>query len=98
MQFLERNRGNVPGGKYIVKLLDDFLHTGPNGTHQCLVFELLGPSVDMVLQDYHISGDQLEPDTILRLSEQLLEGISAIHESGLGHGGRMTPIDLLSLY
>ena len=29
--------------EYIVQLLGDFLHEGPNGCHQCLVIELLGP-------------------------------------------------------
>ena len=49
---------------YIVHLLDDFLHQGPNGSHQCLVFELLGPSVDAVVADYGEFGDRLEPETI----------------------------------
>jgi serine/threonine-protein kinase SRPK3 len=81
------SQGNL-SSKYIVQLLDCFTHQGPNGIHQCLVFELLGPSVGRVLEDYHGSGDQLEPATILRLSEQLLEGISFIHGAGLGHGGK----------
>ena len=33
------------GRENIIQLLDDFEHEGPNGTYQCLVFELLGPSV-----------------------------------------------------
>lgn len=48
----------------IVQLLEDFLHQGPNGCHQCLVFELLGPSVDAVARDYHEFGDRLETWTL----------------------------------
>ena len=73
--------------KHIVQLLDDFLHQGPNGIHQCLVFVLLGPTVDMVVSDYHTVGDHLEPETILRLSEQLLQAIDFLHEIGYIHGG-----------
>ena len=73
--------------KYIVQLLDHFFHQGPNGTHQCLVFELLGPTVDTVVQMVHEVGDVLEPETILRISEQLLEAIAFIHEIGYAHGG-----------
>ena len=75
---------------YIVQLLDDFLHRGPNGTHQCLVFELLGPTLDMVTSDYSDYDDpdlRLEPDTVLRLSQQLLNAIAFVHKTGYGHGG-----------
>lgn len=77
------------GSKYIVQLLDEFLHQGPNGSHQCLVFELLGPSVDAVIADYCQAGDCLEPKTILRMSEQLLQAIAFVHGVGYAHGGMM---------
>ena len=76
--------------QYIVQLLDNFLHRGPNGTHQCLVFELLGPTLDMVTSDYSDYDDpelRLEPDTVLRLSQQLLNAVAFMHEAGYGHGG-----------
>src|SRR5271155_733647 len=44
------------GSEHIVQLLDDFLHEGPNGCHQCLVFELLGPTVSIYVDDYHGMG------------------------------------------
>ncbi|KAI2944570.1 hypothetical protein CBS147321_4269 [Aspergillus niger] len=75
-----------PSAKYIVSVLDSFTHEGPNGTHLCIVFELLGPSVDKVVDDYYSFGDDLETDIILRMSEQLLEAVSLIHEAGMGHG------------
>ncbi|GKZ25988.1 hypothetical protein AbraIFM66951_001979 [Aspergillus brasiliensis] len=87
LQFLQEYGEGRPASKYIVSLLDDFIHQGPNGTHQCLVFELLGPSVGKVIDDYRSFGDTLEMDIILRMSEQLLEAISFIHKAGMGHGG-----------
>lgn len=74
---------------YIPKLLDYFTHTGPNGLHQCLVSELMGPSVDTVVADYHTGGDRLEAETILTVSRQLLQAIVSVHEAGYGHGGRV---------
>ncbi|OKL60833.1 hypothetical protein UA08_03752 [Talaromyces atroroseus] len=69
-----------------VQLLDDFTHHGPNGAHQCLVFELFGPPVDKVLHEYYESQERLETATILRMSKQLPEGVEFIHRSGMGHG------------
>jgi serine/threonine-protein kinase SRPK3 len=90
MQLLEeRSQGN-PCSKYIVQLLDFFVHRGPNGQHQCLVFELLGPTLNMVLLYYNMDDDveeNLTTKTIFRLSEQLLEAIELIHDTGMGHGG-----------
>ncbi|KAL9128243.1 MAG: hypothetical protein Q9175_007563 [Cornicularia normoerica] len=72
--------------KFTVELLDDFIHQGPNGSHQCLVFELLGPTLDKVISDYYEFKDPLEPETILRLSEQLLQAVVFLHEAGYVHG------------
>ena len=73
--------------KYIVQLLDEFQHEGPNGTHQCLVFELLGPCVDQVLSEHHDDGEPFEQNVILRMCEQLLEAVAFMHEAGFCHGG-----------
>lgn len=86
LRSLAMHSGGDLCSKHIVQLLDDFLHQGPNGIHQCPVFALLGPTVDMVVSDYHTVGDLLEPETILRLSEQLLQAIDFLHEVGYIHG------------
>ena len=51
LRHLEKHSQGSLSSNYIVQLLDSFMHEGPNGDHQCLVFELLGPSVDKVLAD-----------------------------------------------
>ncbi|KAK4039482.1 kinase-like domain-containing protein [Parachaetomium inaequale] len=70
----------------VVQLLDSFIHEGPNGKHQCLVFELLGPTVDGVALDYHEGGDSLEAETVLRITRQLLQALAAMHRAGYAHG------------
>ena len=59
------------------------------GGHQCLVFELLGPSISTVIQDYHKIGDFLEPGIMLKMSNQPLEAIAFLHRAGYAHGGMM---------
>ncbi|KAK9236605.1 kinase-like domain-containing protein [Lipomyces kononenkoae] len=86
LKDLERHsRGNL-SSNYIVQLLDSFTHEGPNGVHQCFVFELLGPSVDHVLADYHENHDKLCAETIIRMSTQLLKAVEFIHGTGMCHG------------
>lgn len=82
----EHSKGSL-GAKHIVQLLDDFFHEGPNGCHQCLVFELLGPTVNLSVYDYHREGERLDTETILKISTQLLEAVAFMHEAGYAHGG-----------
>ncbi|KAJ6108902.1 hypothetical protein N7512_008739 [Penicillium capsulatum] len=86
LKHLERHSHGGLSSNYIVQLLDSFTHEGPNGIHQCLVFELLGPSVDQVLADYHEGHDKLGAETIIRMSTQLLKAVSFIHGTGMCHG------------
>ncbi|KAJ5812377.1 hypothetical protein N7474_008678 [Penicillium riverlandense] len=76
LKFLERNSEESLCSHYIVRLLDSFSHEGPNGILQCLVYELLGPSVNKVLADYAERGDKLGSETILRISTQLLKSVA----------------------
>jgi serine/threonine-protein kinase SRPK3 len=55
------------------------------------VFELLGPTVDAVAREIYQGGDVLEPETILRMSKQLLQAITFLHEIGYAHGGMVDP-------
>ncbi|KAJ5920739.1 hypothetical protein N7454_009272 [Penicillium verhagenii] len=87
IRHLERECPGNLSSMYIVQLFDAFLHEGPNGVHQCLVLELLGPSVNHVLRDYSDSPDDpLEPEIILRISTQVIKAVRFIHSSGMCHG------------
>ncbi|KAJ5593375.1 hypothetical protein N7537_010279 [Penicillium hordei] len=79
-RLLERHSGVNLSSQYIVQLLDDFTQYGPNGAHQCLIFGLLGPTVDMVLAGYSEGKDKLEPEEILRMSTQLLRAIELVDD------------------
>jgi serine/threonine protein kinase len=79
--------------EYILDVLDVFIHGGPNGSHVCIVTELLGPSVHYVLADYGHGGDKLDREIIIRVATQILQGIAAIHEAGYAHGGKQIKIE-----
>ena len=72
---------------HLVQLLDSFVHQGPNGEHQCLVFEMLGPTVDAIVAQYNDNDILLDDTTILRIARQLLQSLTAIHRAGYAHGG-----------
>ena len=82
LQALAQSPSKNPGSKHIVWLLDDFSHKGPNGYHQCLVFELLGPTVKIVVNDAHYFGECLDTDIIIGISIQILEAVAVMHEAG----------------
>ena len=92
LQSLGAHSAGSLGAKYIVQLLDHFVHEGPNGSHQCLVLELLGPSINTVIQRYDGRKQQLAAKTILKMSKQLLQAVDFMHSTGFAHGG-MTEYD-----
>jgi hypothetical protein len=64
---------------------DFFIHGGSNGAHQCLIFDLLGPSLRKIIGSYgYEDGETLEPDVLLRISEQLLEALACLNDVNQG--------------
>ena len=98
LQLLKERSQESLYRKYIVQLFDSFVHQGPNGQHQCLVFELLGPTVARIIGEYNEADETIEPRVILRMSEQLLEAIEFIHDAGMGHGGNVKLYLLFSTF
>lgn len=98
LQDLSNN--SMTNEAYAVRLLDHFYHEGPNGRHQCLVFELLGPSLDCVITSYlplpfsesPPEDNRLDFGVILRVSKQLFSGLASLHERGIAHGGKSLQI------
>lgn len=87
LQALAQRANGSLSSHHIVHLLDFFSHAGPNGWHQCLVFELLGPTVDIIVNDAHEDGHRLDLEVALSISMQLLEAKLFVQESGYALGG-----------
>jgi hypothetical protein len=79
--------GASPSSGYFVHILDEFLHVGPNGCHQCLVFALLGPAVVVFLRNLFLEGALPNSHTVLGVTARLLHAVDYMHSIGYAHGG-----------
>ncbi|KAI9603945.1 hypothetical protein H4Q26_003554 [Puccinia striiformis f. sp. tritici PST-130] len=75
---------NHPGRRHVVSLLNSFRHRGPNGSHVCMVFEVLGENLLGLIKRYQYRG---VPEHIVRqISKQVLLGLDYLHrECGIIH-------------
>ena len=79
-----------PGYGHVLRLLDHFNHTGPNGTHLCVVTEALGPSIgDLLYPPWRQFTDSFRypKDLVREISKQALLALQYIHNAGIVHGG-----------
>ncbi|KAI9142780.1 kinase-like domain-containing protein [Paraphysoderma sedebokerense] len=75
---------NSPSRKYVVELLDHFKHRGPNGTHICMIFEVLGENLLSLIRRYHHQGVPVH--LVKQIAFQVLSGLDYLHrECGIIH-------------
>lgn len=84
-----------PGSRHLVQMLDYFQLEGPNGTHNCAVLELLGPSIPDLL-DARFRGERLPGKLAKNIAKQALLGLDVLHQYKIGHGGRLVFFDFLA--
>ncbi|PWZ13423.1 Serine/threonine-protein kinase SRPK [Zea mays] len=85
IEFLSEITKKDPSNcKCIIQLIDHFKHTGPNGQHICLVFELLGDSLLRLVQYNRYKGIGL--DRVRQICKSILVGLDYLHnELGIIH-------------
>ncbi|KAG2223227.1 hypothetical protein INT45_006108 [Circinella minor] len=66
-----------PGWKHVAQMLDHFTHTGPNGKHVCMAFEVLGENLLSVIKRYNYKG--IPVPIVKRIAKQLLLGLGYLH-------------------
>ena len=81
LRRLNEGPEEYPGKRYIVELLDQFEVSGPNGHHQCLVTEALGP---WVLRGFN--HEPLSPGQSWEVAKQLVEATVYMHSLNIVHG------------
>ncbi|ETS03300.1 kinase-like protein [Trichoderma reesei RUT C-30] len=75
---------NHPGRKHVVSLLDSFEHKGPNGTHMCMVFEVLGENLLGLIKRWNHRG--IPMPLVKQITKQVLLGLDYLHrECGIIH-------------
>ncbi|KAF4508933.1 hypothetical protein G6O67_005253 [Ophiocordyceps sinensis] len=82
-KIVEANH-NHPGRKHVVSLLDSFEHKGPNGTHVCMVFEVLGENLLGLIKRWNHRG--IPMPLVKQITKQVLLGLDYLHrECGIIH-------------
>lgn len=69
--------GDPEGEKSVVKLLDHFKHSGPNGQHVCMVFEYLGDNLLSLIKYTDYRG--LPIHMVKELCYHVLVGLDYLH-------------------
>ncbi|ATY65908.1 kinase-like domain [Cordyceps militaris] len=84
-RILEVSRSSSHEGcKYLLHLLGQFNHRGPNGDHVCLVFNVLGHHLDFQAAKYE--DGRLPVKAVKEIVRQLLTGLDFLHrECGIIH-------------
>lgn len=87
-------RANPTARGHIVTLLDSFKHDGPNGKHECLVFEPMGPAVAAC---YDPDYNPIPAWQAKSICKQLLTALKCLHDLGIAHSDSNPGNLLLSL-
>ncbi|KAK4755253.1 hypothetical protein SAY87_009010 [Trapa incisa] len=70
--------GDPEDKKCVVKLLDHFKHSGPNGQHVCMVFEYLGDNLLTLIKYTDYRG--LPINTVKEICVHVLVGLDYLHQ------------------
>ncbi|KAF8461848.1 kinase-like domain-containing protein, partial [Kalaharituber pfeilii] len=77
-----------PRSSFFPTLLDVFTINGPNGKHQCIVTESLGPSpsLSMLMEFYDWAGKQVPLRLVRKIGLGLVQAVAELHADGIIHG------------
>lgn len=77
LRKIQNGDSSHPGRKYIVSLLDQFMHVGPNGAHVCMVFEVLGENLLSLMRRYHYRG--IPATLVKQITVQVMLALDYMH-------------------
>ncbi|CDS12736.1 hypothetical protein LRAMOSA04920 [Lichtheimia ramosa] len=77
LEAVKVSNSNAVGWQHVAQLLDHFWHTGPNGKHVCMTFEVLGESLLSLIKRYRYKG--IPPSIVKRITKQVLLGLDYLH-------------------
>lgn len=79
-----------PGHSHVISLLDHFRHAGPNGTHVCIVFEVLGENLLGLIKRHQANGVPMH--LVRQIAKQVLLGLDYMHRvCGVIHTSALLP-------
>lgn len=80
---------NDASQQHVLQLLDHFLVDGPNGTHGCLVLEMLEPSISDLVQ--YCADNRVPARFAKQAILHFLQALDFLARADVGHGGRLLP-------
>ncbi|KAH7906169.1 kinase-like domain-containing protein [Hygrophoropsis aurantiaca] len=84
LKEIQTNLPDIPGGEFVMKVFDDFIVDGPNGTHQCIVTEVLGLPLDP--NPLEVKEHIYPIDMAKKMVAQIAQGVAYLHRIGIVHG------------
>jgi hypothetical protein len=75
-----------PGEDFVMDVIAAFWINGPNGSHKCILSNVLGPRVSGVRSVY----GRLPPAVVRKIIPQIAKGVSYLHSIGVVHGSKQT--------
>jgi hypothetical protein len=79
-------KGQESLNHFVVELLDCFQHSGPNGVHTCLVFELMWSNVSFLLWPHKTWDTKIK--LVLAIVKQCIPILQAMEEHNIVHNGK----------
>mmetsp|Transcript_69384 Transcript_69384/g.206681 ORF Transcript_69384/g.206681 Transcript_69384/m.206681 type:complete len:616 (-) Transcript_69384:21-1868(-) len=76
-------RLQAPGSDRVVQMRGHFWHSGPNGRHKCMVFEVMGENLLTLVKHFDYNG--LPVPMVKRITRHTLVGLAYIHSRGVIH-------------
>lgn len=77
MQRVVTSSPSHAGRHHVVGLVDNFRHSGPNGSHVCMVFEVLGENLLGLIKRYQHRG--VPQPIVKQIAKQVLLGLDYLH-------------------
>lgn len=68
---------NVKHSRHVATLIDSFFHTGPNGRHMCMVFDMLGCNLLSVVKAFDYRGIPIP--AVQNMIKGICEGLDFLH-------------------
>ncbi|KAH6612603.1 serine protein kinase [Boeremia exigua] len=85
LRTLKEVQSDQPGYQNVMTMQDFFQVQGPNGTHDCLVLEMLGPNLGDFIGAY-VDEHRYPGKVVKSVVAETLLGLHHLHEQGIVHG------------
>lgn len=88
LRALSTSQTNHPGSPFVLSLLDDFVISGTNGKHQCLVTPICGSNLALSKEECTDNTWRFPVNAAQAIAAQALLGLEYIHSNAVVHGGK----------